>query len=726
MKRKPILLAFVLVLFITSIGPRDSQNSPDYAIEHTIIRTPLVAQTPQNISSYLDFALAAGSILADNLVNITDGRVFHEGDFEWNYILNGSTLADYYWAISGLSKAYNQTGNTTIFSMIGKMANKMVEIYMDTIYSGYYINTWSAPIITGTKRAGIQAYAYYALTIAENTDPALNFTVEKQSAIDCLTDMLYDSENGGFHFFTLRNGSLNIPSYIYEVYPADGKRLDHLALGILALYDAGESTGNATLTAMANRSLDFMINYMPYINETDHYLGLRLAMNRTGGEPVIDEIQRPARTVVTDINALAIRSLLKGYQITGNMTFLEWAQDTFFAILRYNWDQEEGAWFLETLDGEPYDPYEDEDVKWYKYSEIQFQMVLSLEDLYELTSNTFYIQLSIDTLDFVIAKLWDTEYGGFMKNSNREGLVISQEWQVHLAAVQGLAVEALERIWSFGLPIVSYVRVAPTNPRPTDNITLLVTATDADGIDTVFANMSIEYEGGENNISIVEIPENPDILGTFNTTISPLPDGTRINFYVFANDTLGNVFIAGNYFFNVKLDIYGPVVVLSTTYPSDEILAGEDVFIEFKIYEYPLHSVILSCQLYWKVNDGVYTAVNMTWYDIDGDFMLWLVDIGHFEADDVVSFYCIAVDESLNVGQSAFYRLTILSMRPITPWVAWQTFAMIGLIVAPGIGYSFTRLRRERALSTQRDLKKEARKRSTKKRPRRRRSTRSD
>jgi hypothetical protein len=725
MKRKPILLAFVLVLFISSIGPRDSQNSPDYAIEPNIIRTPLVAQTPQNISSYLDFSLAASSVLADNLVNVSDGRVFHEGDFEWNYILNGSTLTDYYWAISGLSKAYNKTGNTTLFSMIGKMATKMIDLYMDPVYPGFYINTWSQPILTTTKRAGIQAYAYNALTIAENIDPALNFTVEKQSAINCLADMLYDSENGGFHFFTLRNGSLNIPSYIYEVYPADGKRLDHLALGISALYDAGESTGNATLTTMANRSLDFMINYMPYVNET-HYLGLRLAMNRTGGEPVIDPVQRPARTVLTDVNAIAIRALLRGYQITGNRTFLDWAEDTTFAVLRYNWDQEKGAWFAETLDGEPYDPYDDEDVKWYKYSEIQFQMVLSLENLYEVTSNSFYIQLTIDTLDFAIAKLWDTVYGGFVRNSNREGFVFSQEWQVHLAAVQGLAVLAFERVWSFGLPIISYVRVAPTNPRPTDNVTLLVTATDADGIDTIFANMSIDYEGGATNISIVEIPENPGVLGTYNSTISPLPDGAKINFYVFANDTLGNVFIAGNYFFNVKLDIYGPVVVLSTTYPSDEILAGEDVFIEFRIYEYPIHSVILSCQLYWKVNDGVYTAVNMTWYDIDGDFMLWLVDIGNFKADDVVSFYCIAVDESLNVGQSAFYRLTILAMGPITPFVAWQTFAAIGLIIAPGIGYSFTRLRRERAQSTQRDLKKEARKRSTKKRPRRRRSTRSD
>ncbi|MFW9966916.1 MAG: hypothetical protein ACFFEA_07165 [Candidatus Thorarchaeota archaeon] len=726
MKRKPVLLSLLLVIIILNMGPLDSQNTSNFAIEPEVIQTPIEAQVPQNISSYLDFAFAAGSVLIDNLVNVNDGRVFHQGDFEWNYIMNESTLADYYWAISALSKVYNTTGNSTLFSVIGKMATKMVELFMDPVYPGFYINTWSEPILTQTKRAGIQAYAYNALLIAENIDPALDFTDEKQSAIRCLTDMLYDSENGGFHFFTLRNGSLNIPSYVYEVYPADGKRLDHLALGISALYDAGESTGNSTLIAMANRSLDFMIKYMPYINETDHYFGLRLASNRTGGEPVIDELQRPARTVITDINAIAIRTLLRGYEITGNSTFLDWAEETAFAMLSHNWDQEYGAWFAETLDGEPYDPLYDEDVKWFKYSEIQFQMVLTLGDLYETTSNLLFIQLIIDTLDIAIAKLWDTVYGGFVQNSDREGLVFVEEWQVHLAAVQGLAVLAFERIWAFGLPIISYVRVLPTNPRPTDNITLLVTASDANGIDTVYANMSIEYESGETNLSIVLIPENPALLGTFNTTMNPLPHNTIVNFVVFANDTLGNVFIAGNYHFNVKLDIYGPVVILSTTYPSDEILAGEDVFIEFKIYEFPIHSLILSCQLFWKVNDGVYTPVNMTWYDVDGEFMLWLVDIGYFKGDDIISFYCIAVDESQNVGQSAFYRLTILSTRPISPGAAWQTFAAIGLVIAPGIGYGFTRLRKEKALSVQRSLKKEARKRSTKKRPRRTRSKRSD
>ncbi|MFX1368562.1 MAG: hypothetical protein ACFFAY_08200, partial [Promethearchaeota archaeon] len=503
MNRRPIILALVLSLFVVNMGFSASKDAARYMAEPERATTPIKAQAIQNISSYLDFSLAASSVLADNLVNADTGRIYHEGDFEWNYFTNGSTLTDYYWAISALERAYNVTGNATYFSMIGKMATMMVTLFMDPVYPGFYIDTWSPEILTQTKRAGIQAYAYKALVIAESVDSELDFTVEKQSAITCLSDMLYDSENGGFHFFTMRNGSLNIPEYIYEVYPPDGKRLDHLALGISALYDAGEATGNSTLTSMANKSLDFLIKYMPYTNATDHFLGFRLATNRTGGVPVIDAGQRPAETVVTDLNAIAIRALLRGYEITENETYLQTAREAIFVLLNYNWDQEKGAFFAETLEGLPYDPLDDEDVKFYKYSEIQFQMVLALEGLYEFTLDTFYIQLTIDTLDIVIAKLWDSEFGGFWKNGDRESLVYSQSWKTHLAAVQGLAVLALERVWSFGLPIISNVRVSPTNPRPTDDITFLVTATDADGIDMVYANMSIEFTNGQKNRSIV-------------------------------------------------------------------------------------------------------------------------------------------------------------------------------------------------------------------------------
>ncbi|MHA1480378.1 MAG: hypothetical protein ACTSQZ_03010, partial [Candidatus Thorarchaeota archaeon] len=549
-----------------------------------------------------------------------------------------------------------------------------------------------------------------ALSIAESVDPLLDFTVEKQSAIDCLTNMLYDSENGGLYFFTLRNGSLNIPSNVYEVYPNDGKRLDHLALGITTLYNAGEATGNDTLTAMANESLSFMIEHMPYYNNT-YYYGLKLSVNATGHDPYILPIQRPALTVVTDINAMAIRALLKGYQITGNTTYLDWAEDTVEALLHYNWDNDDGAWFAETLYGEAYDPTFDEDVKYFKYSEIQFQMSLALQAIFEATSYYPYIQVIIDTLDITLANLWDIEYGGFFRNGDRSGAVLTDGWKDHLVAVQGLGILALERIWSYGLPIVSNVRIAPTNPRPYDNVTFLVTALDDDGIDTVFVNMTIEYENETTVISVFNLPSNANFVGVFNDTFGTFPDGSRINFNVFVNDTLGNVFIAGSYFFNIKIDEFEPVVLLREIYPAGEVLEGQDVFIEIGTYEFPTHSAIASCQLFWKVNDNDYAPINMTWIDVDIDYMVWIADLGHFSANDVISYYCLAIDESGNVGESAFYRLTINGPYVnVNPYFVFQIVLAIGLVTAPGVGYVYIRGRREDSKKIQRDLKKAQRK----------------
>jgi len=461
---------------------------------------------------------------------------------------------------------------------------------------------------------------------------------------------------------------------------------------------------------MANESLSFMIEHMPYFNNTFYY-GLKLSVNATGHDPYILPSQRPALTILTDINAMAIRALLKGYQITGNTTYLDWAEDTVEALLHYNWDNDDGAWFSETLYGETYDPTHDEDVKNFKYSEVQFQMSLALQAIFEATSYYPYIQVIIDTLDITLANLWDIEYGGFFRNGDRSSAVLTDGWKDHLVAVQGLGVLALERVWSYGLPILSNVRIAPTNPRPHDDVTFLVTALDEDGIDTVFVNMSIVFANGTSVISVLELPANGDYLGVFNNTLDALPDGTVINFMVFVNDTIGNVFIAGSWHFDFKVDNKAPVVLLREIYPSDEVLEGQNLFIEIGTYEFPTHSAIVSCQIFWKVNDNDYAPMNMTWIDVDIDYMVWIADLGYFSAGDVVSYYVLAVDEMGNVGESAFYLLTINGPYiNADPYFVFQIVLAIGLVTAPGVGYVYIRGRREDSKKIQRDLKKAQRK----------------
>ena len=736
-----MIVATILVLVVASstMTAEPLAAHPGSVILIEDMPYPAQEETQFNVSSYYDFAVATSEIMIENLVDAEYGTVFHLGLDDWSATawtaLGGSipaqSLVDYYWAIASMSRVYHMTGetNTTLSETITRVAYTMNDLFLDSSYPGYFVyraigSAHLSPAIIDileSKRAGTQAYAYFALSMAESVNTTLHFEAEKASAIRALTDILYDDAYGGLSFIAYRNGS--ITDDILETYPNNGKRLDHIAQGALALFDAGIEYSNSTMISMAENSVDFMISHMSQYNGSI-FQGFKIATNRSGGVPSVNPLSRPPSVVVTDLNAMAIRTLLGGYQITGNGTLLAWAEKAHDALLSNNWDQTFGAWYAETLNGVPYAPSDYAGTELYKATEIQFQMVRAEEDLYEATLDTFYIQLVIDTLDIALSKLWDKTYGGFYSNGDQEFNVFDEEWMYHYTGVQALGMLALERIWSYGLPVVSYVRVTPTNPRPIDDITFLATVLDSDGVDTVLANCSIS-DGNGTSVTLIELAPSSEFVGVYNATIESMSDGSQVNFVIVANDTLGKTFIAGSYYFTVREDIWAPVVLLRNIYPSDEVRVGDDVIVEWGTYEFPTHCSLVSFQLYWKVNDGVYEPKNLTLVGTDEQYLVWQAELGVFDEGDVISYYSVAVDESDNVGQSAFYRLTILG-QPIfvTPWSQWQTFAAIGLVVAPGVGYGITRMRRERSLSTQRELKKEARKRSTKKRPRRRRSTR--
>ncbi|MFW9888252.1 MAG: hypothetical protein ACFFER_08725 [Candidatus Thorarchaeota archaeon] len=736
---RKIIVATILVLVVASstmtADPLAGHQGSAIPIED--IPYPAQEETQFNVSSYYDFALATSDIMVQNLIDPEYGTVFHLGLPDWSATawtaLGGSipvqSLVDYYWAIASMSRVYNMTGNTTLSGIITRTAYAMVDLFLDSSYPGFFayraIGSAQLPPaavdIVESKRAGLQAYAYFALSMAESVNTTLHFDAEKASAIKALTDILYDDAYGGLSFIAYRNGTITDDTL--ETYPNNGKRLDHIAQGALALFDAGIEYSNSTMLSMAENSVDFMISHMSQYNESV-FQGFKIATNRSGGVPSVNPLSRPPSAVVTDLNAMAILTLLRGYQITGNSTLLAWAEKVHDALLSNNWDQTFGAWYAETLNGVPYAPSDYEGTELYKATEIQFQMVRAEEHLYEATLDTFYIQLVIDTLDIALSKLWDKTYGGFYSNGDQEFNVFDEEWMYHYTGVQALGMLALERVWNYGLPVVSYVRVTPTNPRPIDDVTFLATVLDSDGVDTVIANCSIS-DGNGTSVRLIELAPSSEFVGVYNATIEPMSDGSKVNFVIVANDTIGKTFIAGSYYFAVREDIWEPVVLLRTIYPSDEVRVGDDVIVEWGTYEFPTHCFLASFQLYWKVNDGAYEPKNLTLVGADGEYLVWLAELGSFDEGDVVSYYCVAVDESGNVGQSAFYRLTILG-PPIfvAPWSQWQTAAAIGLVVAPGVGYGITRIRRERSLCTQRELKKEARKRSTKKRPRRKRSTR--
>ncbi len=713
MKRQQTKITLIIIaLVLGSLIPLQ-----DIHISRTTIispRTEFDTAQEYNISTYLDFSEATLDLILNILVREYDGGVFRSGDYKWELIDYAPSLSDFYWVISGLSKMYwvsveEGAANTTLSVLISRVALKMIELLMDPDYPGFGVNTYSVLMARTSKRAGVQAYAYEALRIAESVNGSLDFTDAKQSAITCLTDMLYDYENGGFYFYTLQNGSIDVPEDFDEIYPNDGKRLDHLALGATALFDAYEETSNTTLLTLAEESIAFMMRYMEQRLQ-GVYFGLKLAVTANGSDVTVSEGRRPAEVVISDINAIALRALLKAYTTTSNTSYLEYAQETFDAILQHNWDTQDGGWFAETLNGEPFDPLDDEDVKYYKYTEIQFQMSDALMQMYELTGTTFYVRIVIDTIELVLSHLWDKAYGGFVQNGNQEWASFSDDWKIHFTAVQCMAILGLYRMWSYGLPIISYVRINPGSPRPSDEIFISSLVQDTDGIDCVFINYTIVL-GEETTSGTLDLEPNSEAAGVYNNTLGFLNDSAQVSFYVYANDTTGVSFVAGLYYFVVRADIWEPAILLRQIYP-EEVRAGDEVILEFETYEFPLHSALVSCVLNWKVNDAAFTEVNLTLYGFEEDYLIWRVNLGSFQPGDVVSYYVVAVDESGNTGISAYYRLTIKDPSTnMTPIQTWQIVAIVGSISLPGFGYAYIRSRRKYANEQQRILKKEARKR---------------
>ncbi|MFW9844317.1 MAG: hypothetical protein ACFFEV_07065, partial [Candidatus Thorarchaeota archaeon] len=334
-------------------------------------------------------------------------------------------------------------------------------------------------------------------------------------------------------------------------------------------------------------------------------MGLKLAVNRSGSAVSVPLGDRVAHSIVTDLNAMAIRALAKGYQVSGNMSYLDAANEVFEVLFANNWDGDAGGWFAETVDGEPYDPLEDEDVKYYKYSEIQFQMIFALEDLYELTDSIYPIRLVLDTFELALEHLWDVANEGFVSNSNQIWEVFNDEWELHYTTVQGQGIISLARAWNYGLPIVSRVRINPTNPRPEDSVYFSVQAIDTDGIDFVYANYTLS-EGGNETTGVLPLLPHPSIGGLYNSTIGTLEDDTSVNFEVVANDTTGRTFVAGIYHFVVREDTFAPVVDLHAIYPTGTIQPGDEIVIDFESTEFPVQSHTNTCELIWRTLDTAY------------------------------------------------------------------------------------------------------------------------
>ena len=86
----------------------------------------------------MDYVEATEDIMIHKHMNLTTGIVFHSVTHDLHQYLEETSLSSYYWTIAALSDAYSKSNNETFKIAMSRAANKMVSLFMDPIYPGYF------------------------------------------------------------------------------------------------------------------------------------------------------------------------------------------------------------------------------------------------------------------------------------------------------------------------------------------------------------------------------------------------------------------------------------------------------------------------------------------------------------------------------------------------------------------------------------------------------------
>ncbi|MFX0126375.1 MAG: AGE family epimerase/isomerase [Candidatus Hodarchaeota archaeon] len=628
--------------------------------------------------NFLYYSITLGNALIDYLYDNATGGFYRATDQSWaeNSLDRMKYVYDQAQTILGLlrlSKAViNQTESDFALSIAESTANYLITNLYDSEYGGFFLSNWET-----YKKPGIQGKAIQALLELYSITDNHTYREIALSTYDFIEENGWDDSNNGYYYLMSHTGFKPEKNpFDNDPYSPKSKRVDHNVIMGEALLDLYQDNSDPSYLLKATDIYEMLNNTCRNQTSKLFYTGYE------NNGSVIDLYNADSF-----INSLVLEFLARLYKVTNEENYY----NDFFILLKAFllnfWDNRYGG-FHATYS---YLNEDSRDKK--KYTERQFYAIRALDEAYQLSNDSLYYNLILDIMEFVNDHLYDNFHEGYYQLTNDDGSPGDQSWNHKYTVVQALAVYELANLWLYSKPGVLNALWSPTTPRPEDPVTILIAAFDADGVSNVLLNYSLN----DDPYLIKEMVPHHLVGNMYNSTLDAQPDGTRINFNIIVNDTLGNEVVRGNYFFLWQHDLWSPHVELIGIDPGTEIPVNTNFSLTVTAHDTPSQGEVISVRMYYHAENGQESSRKLDQIDVN----LWSVEFS--TGFSVVSGYAYrfeAIDDHGNIGYSDFYFIQVLGHLETLdlPFLIGAFFIII-IVIPTGI-YTYVEYKKKNARRT--------------------------
>jgi hypothetical protein len=633
--------------------------------------------------NFLYYSITLGNALIDYLYDNTSGGFYRGSDQAWSessldkmkYVYD---QAQSILALLKLSEAViNQSQRDFAFDIAESTANYLITHSYDNESGGFYLNNWERYKKPGIQGKAIQAFL--ALFDITNNQTYRDIAFDTLGFIDKYG---WDSSNNGYYYLMSHTGYIPDENpFPNDPYSPTSKRVDHNVIMGEALLDLYQYDPDSSYLSKATDIYNL-------INTTCRNQTTKLFYTGFEAEGEILDLENSDAF----INSLVLEFLAKLYNVTKDEKYY----NDFFILLNsffYNFWDDRYAGFYATYS---YIDEESRDKK--KYTERQFYAIRALDEAYKLSDNNLYYNIILDVMEFLNLNLYDHSHEGYYQLTNEDGSPGDQDWNNKYAIVQALAISEVANLWLYSKPGVMNAIWSPSTPRPEDSVTILVAASDADGISNVLFNYSIN----DDPFQIKEMVPHHLVGNMYNSTLGSQYDGTRINFNIIVNDSLGNIVVRGNYFFLWQHDTWSPHVELIGVDPGLEVPVNNKISFTVTAHDTPSQGDVINVRFYYHAESQSENSKRCDQIDLN----LWYVEFP--EGFDIASGYACyfeAMDDHGNIGLSELYSIRVLGhLETLNLPLLIGVFFFV-LVAVPGGLYAFVEYKKKSARKTLKSIR---------------------